>query len=135
MLSMHDLRKIVSSLHDKFSLYETLNCRIVKEVFEAIGYVVLNLINTSLNAGKIPNTLNISTDIPIQKVANTTKTEEFRPINTLPPLEMLIEIAVYDQLVHHASVNLILINNQSGFGKNTRVKQQYKLHYVILKLV
>jgi hypothetical protein len=53
--------------------------------------------------------------IPIPKVANTKKCEEFRPINMLSNLEKILEIVVKEQLVQYLDENNILIAQQSGF--------------------
>ncbi|KAJ8975902.1 hypothetical protein NQ317_011373 [Molorchus minor] len=89
-----------------------------KLVYQGIGHVILNLVNTSLQTGNIPHELKVSTIIPIPKVANTIKAEELRPINTLPPIEKILELAVYNQLLEHVEYNSILISHQSGFRKN-----------------
>lgn len=119
-VTMADLRDAVRSLDRKFSLYETLNSRFLKEVFEVIGHVILNFVNSSLSSGRIPNQLKSSVIIPIQKINNTNKACEFRPINKLPPIEKLLEKIVYKQVLNHVISNSILINNQSAFrGKHS----------------
>lgn len=86
-------------------------------MYATIGQIILNLINTSLDTGKVPSQLKISTIVPIQKVNNTIKSEEFRPVNTLPSIEKVLELVVYEQLLEHVNNNSILITNQSGFRK------------------
>ena len=102
-------------MDNKCSVHEILNAKVLKQVFESIGHVILNLINTSLETAKIPDLLKISTVVPIPKILNTNNSSEFRPINTLPPLEKILEIAVYNQLLEHIDKNGILMANQSGF--------------------
>ena len=114
-LTLAELRTIITSLDNKCSVHEILNAKVLKQVFESIGHVILNLINTSLETAKIPDLLKISTVVPIPKIINTNNSSEFRPINTLPPLEKILEIAVYNQLLEHIDKNGILMANQSGF--------------------
>jgi hypothetical protein len=56
--------------------------------------------------------------IPIPKVQNTKKCEEFRPINKLPMYEKILENIVKDQFMHFLKENCILINEQSDFREN-----------------
>lgn len=55
---------------------------------------------------------------PIPKVPGTVKCEEFRPVNTLPTYEKVLEEAVRESLEYHISVNQIVIDEQSGFRKH-----------------
>ena len=109
----------------------------VKQVFQTIGHIILNLINTSLRTGAIPDLLKVSTVIPLfitlQKVVNTNKASEFRPINMLPPIEKVLELAVYDQLLEHITNNNILITNQSGFRKKHSCETALQLTLCKLK--
>nr|CAI5828725.1 unnamed protein product [Callosobruchus analis] len=116
-LSLNDLKQIVKSLDNKFSTYELLNCKMLKNIFETIGHVILNLVNTSLDSAMIPNDLKISTVVPIPKTTSASKAHEYRPINTLPPIEKILEVAVYNQMMDHIETNRILHINQSAFRK------------------
>lgn len=117
LLCMSDVRGLIGRLDNKCSIHELLNARILKSVFETIGHVVLNFLKTSLRTSKMPELLKTSTIVPIQKLKNTINANEFRPINTLPPIEKVLEMAVYDQVLQHVSTNEILFNNQSGFRR------------------
>jgi Reverse transcriptase (RNA-dependent DNA polymerase) len=54
---------------------------------------------------------------PIPKKVNPALPEDYRPINMLPVIEKIIEIAVKNQLVAFIEENDILIHQQSGFRK------------------
>lgn len=45
------------------------------------------------------------------------KVFEFRPINILRPIEKIVEIAVYNQIVDHVVSNHMLSKHQCGFRK------------------
>lgn len=115
LLSLSELVKIVKSLDNKGSAHEILNSKVLREVVDSIGHVILNFINTSLQVGKFPDKLKTSIIVPVPKVPNTILASEFRPINTLPPIEKVLELAVYYQILDHFNNNQILISNQSGF--------------------
>lgn len=116
LINFGDLRKIVNSLDNKS--YEVLSSKLIKETFEVIGHVWLHFINTSLEMGTFPKSLKTSTVTPIQKIKNTNKSWEFRPINTLPSAEKMLELAVYYQLIDHFTKNNLFFINQSGFRAN-----------------
>jgi hypothetical protein len=59
-----------------------------------------------------------SSIIPIAKVNNTILAAEFRPINTLPIIEKILEKVVYHQLSKYINDNNLLYIYQSGFRKN-----------------
>lgn len=80
----------------------------------------------------IPEQWKLSNIIPIQKIKNTIKAEEFRPINTLPPDEKIIEKYVKAQLVEYIYDNEILVKQQSGFRKNHSCETT--INYVINKI-
>lgn len=82
-----------------------------------IGDILTELINESFDQAIFPSILKRSVIIPIQKVSGTNKINEFRPINTLPILEKLIEKIAYDQFNRYVEENNILCSEQSGFRK------------------
>lgn len=114
LIDLQELAKIVNNLENK-SGSEVLDAKFIKSTFGAIGHVLLHLINTSLETGKVPNKLKTSVVVPIQKVLNTNKSWELRPINTLPCVDKILEKIIYNQLLDYLNTNNILIPNQSGF--------------------
>lgn len=60
----------------------------------------------------------MSSVTPIEKIAKTSKCEEFRPINTLKTCEKLIEKIVKQQLETYFEKNKLFSKAQSGFRKN-----------------
>lgn len=80
---------------------------------EYTGFFLKTIINDSLEMGIVPDKWKLSTVIPIQKVKNTKNAEEFRPINTLPPDEKIMEKFVKNQLVNYIKDANILVKQQS----------------------
>lgn len=114
LLNIEELKKIVYNVKSKSSPDE-ICVEFIKQCFAIIGGPLLHLINSSLLEGVVPSHLKISTIIPIQKVKNTIKCEEFRPINMLPALEKIVELAVYKQVNDYLQDNQFIIKEQSGF--------------------
>lgn len=60
-------------------------------MWESDNNIILNIINKSLQEGKMPEEWKNSIIVPIQKVVGSKKAEEYRPINTLPLYEKILE--------------------------------------------
>ena len=70
-----------------------------KDFFDVLADPLLNIINTSLQVGVVPDTLKISTIVIVRKVAKTIEAEEFRPINMLAASAKVLEKVVYVQIL------------------------------------
>lgn len=117
-VTLDELKQILMSFNNKFNKNDLLNVRVLKDIFDAIGYFYLDIINTSLNSGVFPNELKTSTIVPLPKVTNVRKAEDLRPINKLPIDEKLIECCVKSQLLKYIEDANILISTQSGFRQS-----------------
>ena len=54
---------------------------------------------------------------PIEKIKNTNKCEEYRPINSLKTFEKVLETVVKQQLENYMEENNLLSKYQSGFRR------------------
>jgi hypothetical protein len=72
----------------------------------------------NFNCNTDTETWKTSTVIPIQKIKNTKKLEEIRPINTLAKYEQIIERVIKTQLYDFLESNYILCEQQSEFSNN-----------------
>lgn len=116
-IELPDLSKIINAMQNKRGS-EILDAKFIKSTFGVIGHILLHFVNTSLDSGKFPSRLKTSTVTPIQKVSNTNKSWEFRPINTLPCLEKILETVVCNQLKEYLEKNNLIMPYQSGFRTN-----------------
>lgn len=132
-LSIADLNKIISSLKYNNNTSEILNSKIIKSVSNVIGHVILHFVNTSLEKGIFPRELKCSLISPIPKVGNSCKAENFRPINTLPTIEKVLEIAVYNQISRYFENNHIIFTFQSGFRKNHSCESALQITVATIK--
>ena len=117
-INLSQLKKIVFSVKNKSTGDDGFSVKLLKDLFCVIGYPLLNIVNTSLETGRVPSLLKISTIIPIPKVASPTKPEQCRPINLLPVVDKILEIIVSEQLREYVEKNNILFVGQSGFRQN-----------------
>jgi hypothetical protein len=103
------------ALPDKNGTSEGISTQILKKSFYEYGDALLNVINQSLDQGIFPELWKVATILPIPKVLNTEKGEEFRGINVLPLYEKILEKIVYIQFKMLIDANNVLCSNQSGF--------------------
>lgn len=114
-ISLNKLKKIVFNLKNKSTSDDVLSVKLIKSLFDVIGYPLLNLINTSLRSGCVPSELKVSVIVPIPKVKNPTQITDFRPINLLPVIDKILEIVIAEQLRNHFEEQNLLFRGQAGF--------------------
>lgn len=73
--------------------------------------------NESLTSGICPTAAKKSTVTPIQKVPNSNKIEDNRPINSIPVFDKMMQIYVKNELESHVDRNCIYHEAQSGYRK------------------
>lgn len=111
---LHDIVKQMKNKYNK----DLITTQVIKDSFDITGYFFVNIINKSLSTCIVPYLWKLSTVTPVPKVKNTTKCNEFRPINVLPIHEKLLEYTVHEQLMKYVNENEILLKTQSGFRAN-----------------
>lgn len=116
-INMLDLKNIVKNLKNK-SDYEKITPKMLLDNWNEIGKILLRIINESLETGTFPENWKVTMITPIEKIANTKKCDEFRPINSLKTCEKIMEKVVKEQLEKYIEDNSILTRHQSGFRKN-----------------
>ncbi|XP_044584936.1 uncharacterized protein LOC123265304 [Cotesia glomerata] len=112
------LDKIIKGLDDNKGTKLEINAVTIKYVWESEKDIILLIINNSLNLGLVPDNWKTSIITPIQKVKDSIKVEELRPINVLPVYEQILEEVVKLQLLNYVNSNDILFDEQSGFRVN-----------------
>ena len=115
-----DVDKIERFLNNIKSKSDTefLNKSVLLDALPIIGSVFADVVNSSMEYSICPIKWKQSMVSPIPKVPGTVKCDEFRPINTLPTYEKILEEAVRESIDYHISDNQIVIEEQSGFRKN-----------------
>ena len=134
-LNLLQLKEIVFSIKKSNSVDNILNSNFLKETFCTMGYVLLNLINTSLETGVFPRDLRTSSITPIQKEQKKFNIANFRPVNTLPCIEKLLEKAVHHQLSEYFNANNLFLGNQSGFRRGHSCETAIQLTITKWKLL
>jgi hypothetical protein len=112
---MRDLKSALAIMKNTGGGESGITTSILKDSAELIANRFIDLINCSLTYGKFPEEWKTSVIIPVQKVSKAKKCEEFRPTNTVPVYEKLLEIVVKEQITLHCNVNNLIANEQLGF--------------------
>ncbi|CAD6235339.1 GSCOCG00012414001-RA-CDS, partial [Cotesia congregata] len=116
-ISISEVKDIIDNLDVKKGAKNDLNAIIIKRIWDYDNNIILSILKYSLKLGVVPNCLKTSIVTPIPKIKNSNNVEHFRPINTLPILEQILEQLVKTQLEKQIEDNNILDLGQSGFRK------------------
>lgn len=116
-ITEEDLKKDLQVMKNKKDS-ENMNIKIWLDAFPAIGYVLTDVVNISLQNGEFPKNWKLSTISPIQKVNGSMKSKDFRPVNSMPVYEKILEYQVKNQLLKYINENDILIKEQSGYRQD-----------------
>lgn len=117
-ITIRDMKKCLYEITKNNTDEFNLNTKILLDAINLIGIQLAELINDSYSLGIFPDILKKSTITPIRKITGTTNINEFRPLNTLPSVEKLIEKLTFEQLNYYVHKNNIINKYQSGFRAN-----------------
>lgn len=117
-VNVEQVMNVTKQLTRKINKSEICNSMVWHDAVEYIGHYLSLIINKSFDNGKFPECWKESTITPIPKMKNTNKCEEFRPINSMPNVEKIIECIVKEQLLDYFNEHNILYENQSAYRAN-----------------
>ena len=86
--------------------------------YSAIGFLLLDVINSSLVTGNVPTEWKRALITPIPKSKKTSGPADTRPITILPPPMKVVEKVVQNQLVEYLETNHLLSDSQHGYRRN-----------------
>ena len=115
-LTLSDLRAVVFSVNGTSARGEDGICiRMVRMSFDAIGTVLLHLVNSSISLSEVPQSWKHSLVHPIHKTGDPSNPSNFRPISIVPVVSKIVERAVHQQLYSYLTQNHLLSSTQHGF--------------------
>ena len=91
--------------------------RMLQKFFPGIGHAVLDVVNSSLSNGVVPQDWKHALVTPIPKGTRATEPSDTRPISILPAIMKLVERVVQKQLVSYLEENFLLSDAQHGYRK------------------
>lgn len=115
-VKIEDLHLALKLMNNKRDV-NFVNAGMVKDIIDLVGENLLSIVSVSLKSGIFPDPWKESWIIPIAKVRNSIKCEEFRPINMISIQSKILEKIVKDQLIEYLENNNIISEYQSGFRK------------------
>ena len=80
--------------------------------------LITNIINKSLNNGKVPDKMKVAVIRPLFKQGKHKDFNNYRPISILGSIEKILETIVHNQLSKFIYINKIISTKQFGFQKN-----------------
>ena len=83
--------------------------------FDAIGAMLLHLVNSSLSLSEISPSSKHSLILPIYTFGDRSYPSNYRPISIVPTIAKAVECAVHQQLYDYLSYNHLLSPSQHGF--------------------
>ena len=112
-----ELASIIKSSKTSTCVLDPIPTKLFKEVFPLISQSILNIINTSLETGYVPQSFKYSVVKPLLKKPSLDPDtlSNYRPISNLPFISKVIEKVVVKQLTHHLQYNGLFEDFQSGF--------------------
>jgi len=115
MIDENTLNKIIMNIKVGKSKENKLFLEIIKNNFDLVKNSLITLINKSLIEGFFPEKWKVSTIVPIPKISGTNKATNFRPINTLPVYEKILETVVKNNIVKYLEGYDLLIDEQAAY--------------------
>ena len=112
---LHTLRRTVFSMRNTSARGDELRTRVSKASFDAIGDILLHIINTYLSNSDIPDPWRHSIVHPIYKSGDPSDPSNFRPISIVPVLAKIVEHVVQRQPYYYLSSKHLLSPIQHGF--------------------
>jgi hypothetical protein len=117
-VTFEHIKNLIAEYKSKYYI-DNITGRVINDALDSSDFLIsfTNLLNMSLERGHVPSIFKHSTITPIQKVANSTRVGDLRPINTLSVFSQILERIVKDQLLEHFESNSLFTSKQSGFRK------------------
>ena len=118
-VSYRELRRVVTSLRNTNTCgVDGISSRMVKNTFNVIGHIILNLVNASLTRGTVPESWKISLVYPIHKGGALDDPAQFRPISVVPLVSKITERVVQEQLYMYFSEQDLFSPAQHAYRRN-----------------
>ena len=94
---------------------------IAKTSIDTVAEPLAEIINCSLETGRVPDELKIAKVIPVYKAGAKNEFSNYRPISILPFFSKIFEKIVYTRLINYLNKEDILTPSQYGFRKKVNI--------------
>lgn len=106
-IDINELKRTLKIMNNKKDA-NFVNVTMILDIIDLVGDNLIDIINDSLFSGVFPERWKETTVVPIEKVKNTKKSSEFRPINMISIEAKILEKVVYNQLEEHFNANNLM---------------------------
>ena len=118
-----DYHNIVRSMKAKKSTgFDEVSNKLIKDIQVEIREPIMDIINTSLCTGQVPQAWKTAKIIPLHKSGDKTDTNNYRPISLLSALSKILEKVVHKQTYQYVE-NKVLTVSQFGFRRQRETAQ------------
>ena len=115
-IDIDTLMTVVYSMKPSTALgAQGISVQMLQTFFYGIGPVLLNIVNSSLSHGEVPESWKHAIITPLPKTANPSEPSHYRPVSILPAIMKIIERVVQRQLVQYFTDNCLFTSNQHGY--------------------
>ena len=99
--------------------YDSISNKILRKIGPEMAPILAHLINSIIRTGIFPNCLKVSKIIPILKSGkNSTSLDSFRPVNSLPAVEKVVEEWIKINLLEFFESQGLINDHHHGGRKN-----------------
>jgi hypothetical protein len=128
-ITIYDLHKAVKKLTNKNSpANDIITAAEIKQHWKTLGIPLVLIFNYSKLKGEFPKILKKARIVPIPKVPNAIKFEDYRPISTLSAISKLFEIIIKDQMINYLMKQNFFSKNQFGFLPRRNCSEALQSH-------
>ena len=118
-----DYHNIITSMKAKRSTgFDEVSNKLIKDVQIEIREPIMDIINTSLCTGKVPDSWKTAKIIPLHKSGDKQDTNNYRPISLLSALSKIMEKVVHKQTYQYVEQKILTVS-QFGFRRQRETAQ------------
>ncbi|XP_065681563.1 uncharacterized protein LOC136095208 [Hydra vulgaris] len=129
-LTSNELDDSIKKLNKNKAIgYDAISASIIKDCYELIKDVLLDIFNKSLKTGVFPDKMKVAIITPIFKSGDESLVTNYRPISVLPVFSKILERIVYNSIFAFLYDNNLHYWNQYGFRSN------YSTEHALIQLV
>lgn len=92
-----------------------VSVKLIQRCFRSIGHVLLDVVNSSLTTGHVPESWKHATVTPLPKTNVLNDPSKFRPISVVPAISKIVERVVYNQLNDYFTRHELYSRSQHGY--------------------
>ena len=112
---MGEVVDIIQSVPNKGGNINTIPITVYKSISNLIAPIVVDIFNSSLSEGVLPDVLKLSRVVPVYKSGNSGIVCNYRPISILHTLSKIIEKIMKIRITNYLKEENILCKEQYGF--------------------